>query len=140
VLANDVGYPARIVEIRPAATGLPGDAESAAGAPPRSACGRTRCGRRGPHSLALAEPGPVRVTIYDAAGRFVRRLAACERPAGPQELIWDRCDGAGRALPAGLYLVELQAAGRAQTRKAVLPALGSTGGARLPRAATDGPY
>jgi len=119
VLANDVGYPLRIVEIRPAATGLPGAAESAAG---------TRLEPVWPNPLrgaavvrfTLAAAGLARVTIYNAAGRHVRRLAVGGRPAGPQELIWDRRDDAGRALPSGLYLVELEAAGRTQAQKVVL--------------------
>jgi hypothetical protein len=50
--------------------------------------------------------GPLRVDIHDASGRAVRRFAPQTLdPGDPGVLRWDGRDDAGRALPAGVYLV-----------------------------------
>src|SRR5207247_2631383 len=44
----------------------------------------------------LPAKAPVRIEIFDAQGRFVRRLADGERPAGRWSVQWNRTDGTGR--------------------------------------------
>jgi hypothetical protein len=56
----------------------------------------------------LAEPGPVRVRVHDAAGRRVRTLDVAARPAGEQTVAWDGRDDAGRTVAAGVYWVEIR--------------------------------
>lgn len=62
--------------------------------------------------LAYRLPRPLKVSIHirDAAGQVVRELAhAVERTAGAQVEQWDRCDDAGRPVPAGTYTWKLLA-------------------------------
>ncbi len=56
----------------------------------------------------LAEAGPVRLAVHDAAGRLVRVLLAGDRPAGAHEVAWDGRDAAGRAVGSGTYLALLR--------------------------------
>jgi glucose/arabinose dehydrogenase len=63
-------------------------------------------------AFSLETPGRVRLTVYDVAGRVVRRLADEEREAGPVRRTWTGEDDGGRPVPAGVYLVRLEAPGR----------------------------
>ncbi|TMQ49735.1 MAG: T9SS type A sorting domain-containing protein [Candidatus Eisenbacteria bacterium] len=72
---------------------------------PNPARGATR------FSVAMPQAGPLRVEVYDPAGRRVRELAAGTHAAGTSELMWNLADDQGRPLRAGTYLV------RAQTRE-----------------------
>jgi hypothetical protein len=47
--------------------------------------------------------------VYDARGALVRTLAAGPRAAGHGAVEWDGRDGAGRAVPSGVYLAEVLA-------------------------------
>jgi hypothetical protein len=60
------------------------------------------------------------LAVFDLQGRLVRRLFRGDLPAGPREFRWDGRDGAGRAAAGGVYLLRLEAAGAAQTRKMTL--------------------
>jgi len=71
-------------------------------------------------SLRLAAPGRARLSIHDAQGRLLRVLADAEFPAGERTLHWDGRDAAGHALPSGLYLARVSAAGAALTHKLLL--------------------
>lgn len=57
--------------------------------------------------FGLAAPGAVRVTLYDTRGRVVRTLLAAGLPAGERQVSWDGRDDGGRAVPPGVYLVQL---------------------------------
>jgi len=54
--------------------------------------------------------------IFDVRGRMVRRLANNEPAGYSGERLWDGRDGNGRDLPTGLYVVYLEALGKAGTR------------------------
>ncbi len=56
--------------------------------------------------FALRESGPARLAVYDALGREVARLVDATTAAGEHSVIFD-----ASALPAGLYLVRLDANG-----------------------------
>jgi len=58
-----------------------------------------------------ASGGDVRLELYDARGRLVRRLVAGHREAGRQEAVWNGRDDAGRRLPSGVYFARLRAVG-----------------------------
>jgi len=68
---------------------------------------------------ALAQAGPVRLTVFDALGRRVRALLDMKVAAGTHQLTWDGRDERGLPVRAGLYLAEL-AAGGGRWRKSVL--------------------
>ncbi len=68
----------------------------------------------------LAAPGPVRLGVYDALGRRLRRLADRPFAAGEHALRWDGRDGDGRPLPAGVYLLRFEAGGVIESSKLVL--------------------
>jgi hypothetical protein len=55
----------------------------------------------------LAEPGPVRLVIYDLAGRPVRSWAVGQQSAGAHSVEWDGLGDNGRSLPAGSYFCRL---------------------------------
>ena len=59
----------------------------------------------------------MRVALYDAAGRRVRVAAEGAYPAGEHRIALELRDASGRGLPAGLYLLRLEAAGRTLTRR-----------------------
>jgi flagellar hook assembly protein FlgD len=70
--------------------------------------------------FALASPGRVVMSVYDPAGRLVRRLVDGHRSAGPHEVVWDGRDDAGRSLPSGTYLVRLEQGDGASVRRVTL--------------------
>ncbi len=58
----------------------------------------------------LREPGGVRLTVHDLAGRRIAVLVDGLRPAGRQHVDWDGRSG-GALLPSGTYVIRLEAAG-----------------------------
>jgi flagellar hook capping protein FlgD len=62
-------------------------------------------------SLMLGKPGPLRVTLYDAQGRFVRELAReTNAAAGPREITVDGLDAKGKPLASGVYFFRVESA------------------------------
>lgn len=55
----------------------------------------------------LAEPGPVRLVIYDLAGRPVRSWGVAQQSVGAHSIEWDGSGDNGRSLPAGSYFCRL---------------------------------
>jgi endonuclease/exonuclease/phosphatase family metal-dependent hydrolase len=68
----------------------------------------------------LARSERIDVAIYDAAGRFVRRLADEVLTEGPHELLWSGDDAQGRAVASGIYFVRVAGATRTTTRSVAL--------------------
>ena len=65
---------------------------------------------------AVAREAPVRLSVVDLQGRTVAVVAEGVRQAGRYEASWSR-----RAnVPAGIYFVAYQAAGRIFTRRLVV--------------------
>ncbi len=60
---------------------------------------------------------PVRVTVYDVAGRIVRDLGRGTRESGPASAEWDGRDDAGRLVGAGVYFVRLETDREARTAR-----------------------
>ena len=71
-------------------------------------------------SFTLSAPGPVRISIYDALGRFVRTLVDGQRAAGEYTERWDGRDRFGRQVATGVYFYRMDAGGFLQTRKMLL--------------------
>lgn len=84
---------------------LPGVAESVRLPDERLEVARTRTGAR--LSIQLAEAGPVRLAIYDLAGRPVRSWGEARLSAGAHSFAWDGSGDNGRSLPAGSYFGRL---------------------------------
>jgi len=58
---------------------------------------------------SLAAPGHVRLEVYDAAGRMVRRLFDGPRDAGAFTMGWDGLDEKGGVARTGVYFYRLEA-------------------------------
>ena len=69
----------------------------------------------------LPQNGNVRLTIYDVAGRLVRRLIDGQSlPAGTHEARWQGDDEVGRAAAPGVYYYRLEAGERSISRHMLL--------------------
>jgi hypothetical protein len=66
---------------------------------------------------AAAENRTIRLEVYNPAGRLVRTLFNGEVRIGRHEAVWDGRDDAGTMVPAGIYLVRMQAGDRVFLRK-----------------------
>ncbi|MDH3216627.1 MAG: Ig-like domain-containing protein, partial [Candidatus Krumholzibacteria bacterium] len=69
----------------------------------------------------IADPGRVRLHVYNTAGILVRTLVERTHEAGGRfEARWDGTDDAGRHVATGVYLYRLETAGQQVTKKMVL--------------------
>ena len=65
-------------------------------------------------------PTPVRLTLYDLAGREVRRLVRAPMQApGTYSVTWDGRDEAGRTISGGVYFARLEAGGASDKARLV---------------------
>jgi flagellar hook assembly protein FlgD len=58
--------------------------------------------------------------IFDPSGALVRRFMQELRPSGSHEIRWNGCDGAGRAVPSGVYMTRIEIDGRVMKGRVVL--------------------
>ena len=65
----------------------------------------------------LANPGSVRLKIYNVLGQPVRTLVNQFQPAGFYQVPWDARDQRGAPLAAGVYLTRLHHPDGTQTRR-----------------------
>lgn len=63
----------------------------------------------------LPEGGPVRLSVFDVAGRLVRTLVDDTMPQGSHEAVWDGRDSSGREVASGSYLARLEFGGKVET-------------------------
>lgn len=70
--------------------------------------------------FVLPHAAPVRLSVFDMAGRHVRTLVIGGVSAGIQEVMWDGKDDAGQPVASGIYLYRLQAGQFSQVRKMLL--------------------
>ena len=68
----------------------------------------------------LARKGPLRLHVYDVAGRLVRTLIDDTMEPGMHQTVWNGQDDAGRQVSSGVYLYQLLAGEFRGTRKLVL--------------------
>lgn len=70
--------------------------------------------------FSLASPAQVSLEIFDARGRFVRRLVDGKRGAGRHTVSWAGSNDRGAPVASGVYFYRLSAGERCETRKMVL--------------------
>ena len=71
-------------------------------------------------SWSIAQPGRVRLDVYDVSGRLVRRLVDGERRAGAETVVWDGTGDSGSRPGTGVYFVRLAGPGIRATRRLIL--------------------
>jgi len=69
---------------------------------------------------SLTSPGKVDLSVYDVAGRLVRRVVDAAQPAGAHKVTWDGCDQAGRRVSSGIYFVRLTSPAKVKTARLVV--------------------
>lgn len=62
----------------------------------------------------------VELTIFDIQGRVVRTLVASSKTPGRHEVVWNGRDDTGRPVASGVYLYQLRAGEKRETRKMLL--------------------
>lgn len=70
--------------------------------------------------FVVGRPGWVGLTVHDVRGRRLGVLEASVLPRGEHARTWDRIDRSGNRAPRGVYVLRLDASGRADSRKVVL--------------------
>jgi hypothetical protein len=70
--------------------------------------------------FSLAGPAHASVSIYDVAGRLVRRIVDRPLPAGVHSAPWNGRDELGSRVASGTYFVRLETGEDSRTRKIVL--------------------
>jgi subtilisin family serine protease len=70
--------------------------------------------------FALPEASPVRITVYDAAGRRIRRLVDGALPAGRHQVTWDARSESGVAVAGGVYFLHLSSPLGERTQRVAL--------------------
>ncbi len=68
----------------------------------------------------VTRAGRVSLSIYDVAGRRVRRVLDREFAAGAHAAEWDGHDDAGLSVASGVYFYRMQSGARTETRRMVL--------------------
>ncbi len=70
--------------------------------------------------VAMMSEGPFELSVYDAAGSRVRKLAGGYMQSGKYNYTWDGCDDRGAALSSGIYFARLISGPSTIIRKLVL--------------------
>ena len=68
----------------------------------------------------LAEPGPVRLVIYNVLGQTVRTLVDGFQGRGVQQVVWDGRDEGGRDVASGNYIYRLELDGHGESGRMLL--------------------
>jgi hypothetical protein len=72
-------------------------------------------------AFELPRAGDGTLRVYDVGGRLVRTLWQGTLPAGAHRVTWEGLDAGARAVPAGIYLMRLEAgSGAARVAKVIL--------------------
>ncbi|UCD38858.1 MAG: T9SS type A sorting domain-containing protein, partial [Fidelibacterota bacterium] len=66
---------------------------------------------------SLRRPAPVKLQVYDVAGRLTRTLCTGNRTAGEHAISWDGRDQCGCSLSSGIYVYALKVGERALISK-----------------------
>jgi subtilisin family serine protease len=69
------------------------------------------------HYSVAAPGGAVEISIYDVAGRLVRRLVDAQQAPGIHQVVWDGTNAAGEGVSSAPYFVKLSAGDVERTMK-----------------------
>jgi hypothetical protein len=70
--------------------------------------------------FTVPEDSPVKLVVYDVAGRHVRTLVNDRRRADHYDVTWDGKDTNGRSVASGVYFYRIQAGRHTATKKMVM--------------------
>jgi len=70
--------------------------------------------------LVASGANPVRLAVYDVAGRRVRTLLHGEKATGPLSVVWDTLDEGRRRVPSGIYFYRYVDGPARQVRRTVV--------------------
>ncbi|GEM_PF-3409529 len=70
-------------------------------------------------SLKLNKPATAEVSIYNLKGQLVRSFSAINSLSGKSTMFWDGISIDGRTVPAGLYIVRIEAGGITKNLKVI---------------------
>ncbi len=62
-------------------------------------------------TFTLGQAGPVRVSVYDLAGRLVKTIRQGDFPVGANTVSWNGLTGSGNRAASGVYFLSVEAAG-----------------------------
>jgi len=65
----------------------------------------------------LPESSPVKLTVYDLAGRKIKTLVDTDKPAGWHSVTWDGTDDSGISVSTGVYLYIIHTKNYTVTKK-----------------------
>ncbi len=69
-------------------------------------------------SFSITDDSDVSLSVLDSNGRIVRQLISkAAKKAGTYNFVWNAADDAGLPVPAGVYMILLQAGGLVQSQK-----------------------
>jgi hypothetical protein len=68
----------------------------------------------------LSQAGPVKISVFDLAGRLVRDLVNENREAGFHECSWSGDSRDGRPVSAGVYFIRMQVPSTVETKRIIL--------------------
>ncbi len=71
-------------------------------------------------SFALAEPGQVKLNIYNIKGQKVRKITSQLYNAGWHEIYWQADDDRGRLVCSGIYLLSMECPGFSRQKKFIV--------------------
>lgn len=71
-------------------------------------------------AFAMAEPGRVRLSVYNLLGQQIRVLTDQEYPAGHYSVVWDSRDDSGAPVSSGVYFYRLETQAQSFTKKMML--------------------
>jgi hypothetical protein len=71
-------------------------------------------------TYSLPFRSPVRVMVYDIAGRCLQRTDLGEQGSGAHSFIWNGRDERGKPVPTGTYVLSLQIRGHVEDRRVVV--------------------
>jgi flagellar hook assembly protein FlgD len=69
---------------------------------------------------SLPKPGKATVSVVDIAGRTVIQGRFASQSAGSHEFVWNGRTAGGKSVPAGVYLVRVEAGGGSSSARLVL--------------------